>query len=48
MENDPAVIWMENFERSSVSEILSRYEDYKNPDGKYLDNNTNSTIIPVP
>jgi hypothetical protein len=40
MENDPAVIWMENFEQNSVSEVLSRYEDYKNPGGMYLDENT--------
>jgi hypothetical protein len=40
MESDPGVIWMENFEENSIGEILSRYEDYKNPDGMYLDNNT--------
>ena len=37
MENDPDVIWVENFEESSISDILSRYEDYKNPDGMYFD-----------
>jgi len=40
MENDSAVIWMEDFEENSISEMLSRYEDYKNPDGMYFDNNT--------
>jgi hypothetical protein len=40
MENDSSVIWMENFEENSVSNMLSRYEDYKNEDGMYFDNNT--------
>ena len=42
MENDPAVIWMENFEESSISEMLSRYEDYKNPDGMYFNDNVSA------
>lgn len=40
MENDSAVIWMENFEENSIGDMLSRYEDYKNPDGMYFDDNT--------
>lgn len=40
MENDSAVIWIENFEETSIGEMLSRYEDYKNPDGMYFDNST--------
>ena len=40
MENDPAVIWMEDFEQNNISEMLPRYEDYKNTDGMYFDDNT--------
>jgi hypothetical protein len=40
MGNDSSVIWMENFEESSINDMLSRYEDYKNPDGMYFDDNT--------
>jgi hypothetical protein len=29
MENDPAVVWMENFEEASVGDLVSRYEDAK-------------------
>lgn len=30
IENHPAVVWVENFEASSVSNVLSRYENSKN------------------
>jgi hypothetical protein len=29
MENDPAVVWMENFEEASVGDLVNRYEDAK-------------------
>ena len=36
MADDPAVVWMENFEAGSVGEVLSRYDDHKNPAGMSL------------
>ncbi len=40
MEDDSSVIWMENFEENSIGDMLSRYEDFKNTDGMYFDDNT--------
>jgi len=36
IENDPAVVWAENFEQGSVDAVLTRYEDYGNPEGMTL------------
>ena len=38
IDKDPAVIWAENFEESSVSAVTSRYEDFKNASGMALVN----------
>ena len=40
MENDSSVIWMENFEEDSITEMLSKYEDCKKRGGMYFDINT--------
>lgn len=37
LEEDPAVIWVENFEAESIDAIISRYDDHKNPGGMSLD-----------
>jgi hypothetical protein len=36
IENDPAVVWVENFEAVSVSAVASRYEEAKNQAGMTL------------
>ena len=36
IENDPAVVWVENFEQGTVDAVLMRYEDYGNPPGMTL------------
>jgi hypothetical protein len=36
IENDPAVVWVEDFEEGSVDGVTSRYDDFKNPPGMAL------------
>lgn len=36
IENDPAVVWVENFEEGSVAAVTARYEDSKNAAGMEL------------
>lgn len=36
IENDPAVVWVENFEEGSVGAVTARYEDHKNEPGMEL------------
>jgi len=35
--SDPDVVWAENFEEGSVSQVVARYNDYKNTAGMALD-----------
>jgi hypothetical protein len=37
MQNDPAVVWMENFEEGSVGSVTTRYESHANPPGMSLE-----------
>ncbi len=36
MADDPAVLWTEDFEAGSIDGVISRYDDYKNPEGMEL------------
>ncbi|MBI5535774.1 MAG: hypothetical protein HY898_23785 [Deltaproteobacteria bacterium] len=36
IENDPDVVWVENFEEGSVSAVTARYDDFKNAAGMEL------------
>src|SRR5262249_20628690 len=36
MENDPAVVWIENFEEGSIAAFTSRYSSVTNPAGMVL------------
>lgn len=37
MKNDPAIVWMEDFEEGSVTNVTSRYDSHANPPGMSLE-----------